>query len=617
MAVERTGDGFADNLGRIYGIFAVGFLAFVILLAILEQVGIPSEWIGYLFLIFSVVAYGGFGLLARTMQVSDYYVVSRRVPAFYNGMAVAASWIGTSGYIALAGALYVTGYDALSYILGMTGGFVLLAVLIAPFLRKFGAYTIPDFLGYRFGGQVMRFVSVAIVIACSFLLLAAQMRGAGLVLQQFLGSNYEMGVVFGLVFVVLGSLLGGMRAVTWGQIAQYIVLVMAFVIPMVIISTIETGIPLPHLMYGQIMQATSELELDMVQSGLAVADDIAHFDEPFLRVSEFNFFAIVISLMLGTASMPFLLMRTLTATRVHEARRTNGWALVFVMLVFFTAPIYAVFVRYDIYKSIIGLSLNDIPDWVFSWGAGGGINICGAAATSIEAISASCSAVGTGIVRLTDFQLSPDILVLAAPDITNLPFVVTALVGAGALAAALAAANGLMAAISGTLSQDIVHRMIDRKAPTARRLVVARGIALGTAISATFGAITLPPDILKMIGWSFSLAASGLFPALVLGIWWKRCNSVGAVTGMLAGFGIAGLYIFGLHNYGWSWFGLDGSAAAIFGVPIGFAVSVGVSLLTPEPSEDVQSMVDEVRIPRGRTYMDADRERRRSAELQR
>lgn len=617
MAVERTGDGFADNLGRIYGIFAVGFLAFVILLAILEQVGIPSEWIGYLFLIFSVVAYGGFGLLARTMQVSDYYVVSRRVPAFYNGMAVAASWIGTSGYIALAGALYVTGYDALSYILGMTGGFVLLAVLIAPFLRKFGAYTIPDFLGYRFGGQVMRFVSVAIVIACSFLLLAAQMRGAGLVLQQFLGSNYEMGVVFGLVFVVLGSLLGGMRAVTWGQIAQYIVLVMAFVIPMVIISTIETGIPLPHLMYGQIMQATSELELDMVQSGLAVADDIAHFDEPFLRVSEFNFFAIVISLMLGTASMPFLLMRTLTATRVHEARRTNGWALVFVMLVFFTAPIYAVFVRYDIYKSIIGLSLNDLPDWVFSWGAGGGINICGAAATSIEAISASCSAVGTGIVRLTDFQLSPDILVLAAPDITNLPFVVTALVGAGALAAALAAANGLMAAISGTLSQDIVHRMIDRKAPTARRLVVARGIALGTAISATFGAITLPPDILKMIGWSFSLAASGLFPALVLGIWWKRCNSVGAVTGMLAGFGIAGLYIFGLHNYGWSWFGLDGSAAAIFGVPIGFAVSVGVSLLTPEPSEDVQSMVDEVRIPRGRTYMDADRERRRSAELQR
>lgn len=617
MAVERTGDGFADNLGRIYGIFAVGFLAFVILLAILEQVGIPSEWIGYLFLIFSVVAYGGFGLLARTMQVSDYYVVSRRVPAFYNGMAVAASWIGTSGYIALAGALYVTGYDALSYILGMTGGFVLLAVLIAPFLRKFGAYTIPDFLGYRFGGQVMRFVSVAIVIACSFLLLAAQMRGAGLVLQQFLGSNYEMGVVFGLVFVVLGSLLGGMRAVTWGQIAQYIVLVMAFVIPMVIISTIETGIPLPHLMYGQIMQATSELELDMVQSGLAVADDIAHFDEPFLRVSEFNFFAIVISLMLGTASMPFLLMRTLTATRVHEARRTNGWALVFVMLVFFTAPIYAVFVRYDIYKSIIGLSLNDIPDWVFSWGAGGGINICGAAATSIEAISASCSAVGTGIVRLTDFQLSPDILVLAAPDITNLPFVVTALVGAGALAAALAAANGLMAAISGTLSQDIVHRMIDRKAPTARRLVVARGIALGTAISATFGAITLPPDILKMIGWSFSLAASGLFPALVLGIWWKRCNSVGAVTGMLAGFGIAGLYIFGLHNYGWSWFGLDGSAAAIFGVPLGFAVSVGVSLLTPEPSEDVQSMVDEVRIPRGRTYMDADRERRRSAELQR
>jgi cation/acetate symporter len=617
MAVERTGDGFADNLGRIYGIFAIGFLAFVILLAILEQVGIPSEWIGYLFLIFSFVIYGGFGLLARTMQVSDYYVVSRRVPAFYNGMAVAASWIGTSGYIALAGALYVTGYDALSYILGMTGGFVLLAVLIAPFLRKFGAYTVPDFLGYRFGGQVMRFVSVAIVIACSFLLLAAQMRGAGLVLQQFLGSNYEMGVIFGLVFVVLGTLLGGMRAVTWGQVAQYIVLVMAFIIPMIIISTIETGIPLPHLMYGQIMQTTSALELDMVQNGLAAADNVAHFNEPFSQTSEINFFAVAISLMLGTASMPFLLMRTLTATRIHEARRTNGWALIFVMLVFFTAPIYAVFVRYDIYKSVIGQALNDLPDWVFSWGAGGGIDICGTAATSIEAISASCAAAGTEIVRLTDFQLSPDILVLAASDIANLPFVVTALVGAGALAAALAAANGLMVAISGTLSQDIVHRMIDRKAPTARRLVVARAIALATAFLAAFGAMTLPPDILKMIGWSFSLAASGLFPALVLGIWWKRCNGIGAIAGMLAGFGIAGLYIFGLHNYGWSWFGLAGSAAAVFGVPLGFAVSVGVSLLTPEPSEDVQSLVADMRVPRGRTYMEADRERRRSAELQR
>ncbi len=617
MAVERTGDGFADNLGRIFGIFAIGFLAFVILLAILEQVGIPAEWIGYLFLIFSLVIYGGFGLLARTMQVSDYYVVSRRVPAFYNGMAAAAGWIGTSGYIALAGALYVTGYDALSYILGMTGGFVLLAVLIAPFLRKFGAYTIPDFLGYRFGGQAMRFISVIIVIVCSFFLLAAQMRGAGLVLQKFLGSNYEMAVIFGLVFIVLGTLLGGMRAVTWGQIAQYIVLVLAFIVPMVIVSTIDTGIPLPHLMYGQIMQTTSALELDMVQSGLATADNVSHFDEPFSQTGQFNFFAIALSLMLGTASMPYLLMRSLTATRVHEARRSNGWALVFIMLVFFTAPIYAVFMRYDIYKSVIGLGFSDLPDWIFSWGADGSINICGAAATSIEAVSAACAAAGTEIVRLTDFQFSPDILVLAAPEIANLPFVVTALVGAGALAATLAAANGLMVAISGTLSQDIVHRMIDRKAPTARRLVVARGIALGTAVAAAFGAMTLPPDILKMIGWSFSLAASGLFPALVLGIWWKRCNGFGAIAGMLAGFGIAGLYIFGLHNYDWSWFGLDGSAAAILGVPAGFIVAIGVSLLTPEPSEDVQSLISDVRLPRGRTYMDADRERRRSAELNR
>ncbi len=617
MASERTGDGFADNLGRIYAIFAIGFVAFVVLLAILEQVGIPAEWIGYLFLIFSLVIYGGFGLLARTMQVSDYYVVSRRVPAFYNGMAAAGSWIGTSGYIALAGALYVTGYDALSYILGMTGGFVLLAVLIAPFLRKFGAYTIPDFLGYRFGGQVMRFVSVGIVIVCSFFLLAAQMRGAGLVLQRFLGSNYEMAVIFGLVFVVLGTLLGGMRAVTWGQIAQYIVLVLAFIIPVVIISTVETGIPLPHLMYGQIMQATSALEPDMVRDGLATADNISQFDTPFSQTGAFNFFAITLSLMLGTASMPYLLMRSLTATKVHEARRTNGWALVFVMLVFFTAPVYAVFVRYDIYQSVVGLSFSDLPDWVFSWGPGGGIDICGAAATSIEAVSASCIAAGTEIVRLTDFRLSPDILVLAASEIANLPFVVTALVWAGALAAALAAANGLMVAISGTLSQDIVHRMIDRRAPTARRLVVARGIALGTAVLAAFGAMTLPPDILKMIGWSFSLAASGLFPALVLGIWWKRCNGIGAIAGMLAGFGIAGLYIFGLHNYGWSWFGLDGSAAAIFGVPVGFIVSVGISLLTPEPPEEIQNLIADMRLPRGRTYMDADRERRRSAELQR
>lgn len=617
MATQRTGDGFADNVGRIYGIFSVGFIAFIILLAILEQVGIPAVWIGYLFLLFSLVIYGGFGLLGRTMQISDYYVVSRRVPAFYNGMATAGAWIGTTGYIALAGSLYVSGYDALSYILGMTGGFVLIAVFIAPFLRKFGAYTIPEFIGYRFGGQAMRFASLVVVILCSILLLAAQMRGAGLVLQYFLAVNYEAAVAAGLVFILLGTLLGGMRAVTWAQVAQYIVLVLAFMFPVIIISTIETGIPLPQLMYGQIMQATETLEQTMVQNGLASADNISHFSQPFSQMGPWNFFATAISLMIGTASMPFLLMRSLTASSVYEARKSHGWALVFVILVFFTAPAYAVFVRFDIYQTVIGFQVNDLPDWIFSWGAGGYVEICGVAASSIEAVTAACLAAGTDIVRLGDFDLSPDILVLAASDIAGLPYVITALVGAGALAAALAAANGLVMAISSALSQDFFHRMIDNKAPTARRLVVARGIALATILIAAFAAITLPPDILKMVIWSFTLAASGFFPVLILGIWWDRCNGFGALAGMVAGIGIAGLYIYGQYNFGWIWFGLDSGAIAIISVPVGFMAAIGMSLVTPAPPEDVQDLVETIRLPRGRAYMDVDREKRRSAELQR
>ena len=347
MASQQPAGGgdFISNLGKIYGIYTGGFFGFVILLAILEQVGVPNRIIGYLFVGFTLVIYAGIGVLSRTMQVSEYYVAGRRVPAVYNGMATGADWMSGASFLAMAGTLYLLGYDGLAFVLGWTGGYVLVAVLIAPYVRKFGAYTVPDFLAARFGGNVVRFIGIIVLLAASFTYGVAQIRGTGLIAERFLGIPYDYAVYLGLASILLCSMLGGMRAVTWTQVAQYIVLIIAYLIPVIWMSVKQYGIPIPQLMYGQALQDIAALEVSKDALAGAKLHLLPFGGNGIWSSQSFNFFALIFCLMAGTASLPHVLMRFFTTPSVRDARKSVGWSLFFIFLLYFTAPAYAAFAK--------------------------------------------------------------------------------------------------------------------------------------------------------------------------------------------------------------------------------------------------------------------------------
>ena len=323
----------------MYGIYTGGFLAFVILLAILEQVGVPNKILGYLFVFFTLAVYAVIGVLSRTAQVSEYYVAGRRVPAFYNGMATGADWMSAASFVGMAGTLFLLGYDGLAWVLGWTGGFVLVSVLVGPYLRKFGAYTVPDFMSFRFGGNFARFLAVVVLVCCSFTYVTAQIYGTGLIASRFLGMQFEIAVFVGLVGILLCAMLGGMRAVTWTQIAQYIVLIVAYLTPIVILSTKKYGIPIPELTYGQAIAEITAREGQMLKDGLATmygcelpAGSLKPHIQPFINYTPLNFFAIIFCMMVGTASLPHILMRYFTTPSVREARQSVAWSLLFIFL---------------------------------------------------------------------------------------------------------------------------------------------------------------------------------------------------------------------------------------------------------------------------------------------
>ncbi len=647
---DRSND-FINNLGKIYGLYTGGFLAFVILLAILEQVGVPNRVLGYLFVFFTIAVYAIIGVLSRTGQVSEYYVAGRRVPALYNGMATGADWMSAASFVGMAGTLFLLGYDGLAWVLGWTGGYVLVSVLVGPYLRKFGAYTVPDFMSYRFGGNFARFLAVVVLFCCSFTYVTAQIYGTGIIASRFLGMSFEIAVFVGLAGILLCSMLGGMRAVTWTQIAQYIVLIVAYLTPIIILSTKKYGIPIPELTYGQAIAEITAREGQMLKEGLATAANLKPHIQPWLNYTPLNFFAIIFCMMVGTASLPHILMRYFTTPSVREARQSVAWSLFFIFLLYFSAPAYAAFSKLEVYTNIIGRSIEDIRPWMFTWGELGLIQICGKNASSLADVAAACKAIAghPGVVRLQDFVINTDVIVLSTPEIAGLPYVIAGLVAAGGLAAALSTADGLLLAIANALSHDIYYKMIDPNAPTVRRLTVARVLLLLVAIAAAATAATKPADILAMVGWAFSLAMAGNFPALIMGIWWKRATTAGAVAGIIGGFGLALFYLvctryfpgYGVAYFGMSslpnpagaplvdlakamaapnamdtfvaashpmaskvgWFGINNIAAGLIGMPIGFLLIYVVSLMGKEPSREMQAFVDEIRKPRGRTIL--------------
>jgi cation/acetate symporter len=644
---------FIKNLGRMYGTYTGGFLGFVVFLAILEQVGVPNRYLGYLFVFFTLLVYAVIGVMTRTAQISEYYVAGRRVPAFYNGMATGADWMSAASFVGMAGTLFLLGYDGIAWVLGWTGGYVLVSILVGPYLRKFGAYTVPDFMSFRFGGNFARFLAVIVLVCCSFTYVTAQVYGTGLIASRFLGMDFTVAVYVGLAGILLCSMLGGMRAVTWTQIAQYIVLIIAYLTPIVILSTKKYGIPIPELTYGQAIADITAREQQMLQTGLATAAGLKPHIQPFINYTPLNYFGIILCMMVGTASLPHILMRYFTTPTVREARQSVAWSLFFIFLLYFSAPAYAAFSKLEVYTNIIGRDVSQLRPWLFQWGELGLIQICGKNAVNIDSVVAACKAIAghPGVVRLQDFVINTDVIVLSTPEIAGLPYVISGLVAAGGLAAALSTADGLLLAIANALSHDIYYKMLDPNAPTVRRLAVARVLLLIVAVGAAYTASTKPSDILAMVGWAFSLAMAGNFPALVMGIWWKRTTAMGAICGIIAGFGLCVFYLvttryfpgMGVKYFGMTsllnpvtgapivdiakamalpnameswptlahplankvgWFNLNNINCGLLGAPLGFLVIIVVSLMGKAPSKEMQAFVDEIRKPRGKTVLE-------------
>ena len=596
---------FIDNLPKIYGLYTGGFIIFIGLMAILEQFGLGGQAIGILFVIFTVLVYAGIGWLSRTMQVDAYYVAGRQVPAVFNGMATAADWMSGASFVAMAGGIYFGGHGYLAFVVGWTGGYVLVASLMAPYLRKFGCYTVPDFIGTRYGGNVARLMAVIILVVASFTYVTAQINATGTIASRALQIPFEVGVWFGLLGILLCSMLGGMRAVTWTQVAQYIVLIIAYLVPVIWMSNKQGFGIVPQFVYGEAVARLGELEALHQVGALKPTETFAglraltvsHADAGGSILASWKFITLAFCMMAGTASLPHILMRYFTTPSVKAARQSVAWSLLFIFLLYFTAPALATFTKLQILDpnlttGIIGKAFADVQalDWIQNWSNVGFLKI-------VDSNS-------DGILQINEFFMRGDIVVLATPEIAGLPFVISGLVAAGGMAAAMSTADGLLLAIANALSHDLYYKMIDPKADTAKRLIVARVLLLAIGAAAAAVASLKLTSILGAVAWAFDFAASGLFFPLVLGIWWKRANTQGAVAGMVLGF-LAGLaYLIHIRFLGGTpWIGIDHLRFAIIGMPVSLVAMVAVTLMTKEPDAETIAMVDDMRIPKGETVL--------------
>ena len=666
---------FFQQLKKYYTFYTVGFLGFVIALAIAEQLGMSRKWIGYWFLFATIGLYASIGIMARTVDAAEYYVAGRRVPAFFNGMATGADWMSAASFIGMAGTLYLSGFDGLAFVMGWTGGYCLVAFLLAPYLRKFGQFTIPDFLGERYGGNIVRSIGIFAAILCSFTYVVAQIYGVGLITSRFTGLEFGVGVFVGLLGILVCSFLGGMRAVTWTQVAQYIILIIAYLTPVVWLSLKETGNPIPQIAYGQVLQKVTEREKVLavdpkevevreifkaraaaanaglkdpaatyakgkaeveqkfadakaanatVEQYAAAEKAVAAYpkdeaaakaqwnkdkglaaravppkphatpfqgkDEAASDKARRNFLGIVFCMMIGTAALPHILMRYYTTPSVRQARQSVFWSLFFIFLLYFTAPALAVLAKYDVYHFLVGTSFASLPAWAANWAA--------VDPTLLSIVDWNKD----GIVQLAEIVIGGDIIVLATPEIAGLPYVVSGLVAAGGLAAALSTADGLLLTIANALSHDLYYKMIDPQASTSRRVTVSKILLVVVALVAAYVTSLKPGDILFLVGAAFSLAASAFFPALVMGVFWKRANKWGAISGMVAGLGLCMYYMYNTYPFfggvaANEWFGMGPITSGVFGVPVGIITIIVVSLLTPAPSQAVQELVEHVRYP--------------------
>jgi len=591
-----------DNLPKVYGLYTGGFVIFILLMAILDRMGVSGATIGLLFVGFTICIYALIGWLSRTMQLDAYYVAGREVPAVYNGMATAADWMSGASFVALAGGIYFGGYGYMAFVVGWTGGYVLVNSLMAPYLRKFGCYTVPDFIGTRYGGNTARLIAVIILVVASFTYVTAQIDASGTIAARALQIKYETGVWVGLVAILMCSMLGGMRAVTWTQVAQYIVLIIAYLVPIIWMSNRQGFGIIPHFSYGDAIHRIQELE-PLVKLGTKATESFpgmsilaTPLNATGAPMESWRFFTLAICMMAGTASLPHILMRYFTTPSVRSARKSVSWSLFFIFLLYFSAPCLATLTKLQLLDpnlptAIIGKPFADVANltWIKNWAAVGMVKISDSNAD--------------GILQLNEFFMRPDIVVLATPEMAGLPYVISGLVAAGGLAAAMSTADGLILAIANALSHDLYYKMIDPKADVKHRLIVARVLLVIIGVAAAFIASLHITGILGAVAWAFCFACSGLFFPLVLGIWWKRANREGAIAGMVCGFVAGSAYLYYVQNGGAPWWGIDGLRFGMIGMPISLIAMVGVTLMTPAPDSETQRMVDEVRVPTGRSIL--------------
>tara|TARA_B110000503_G_scaffold50759_1_gene82080 strand:+ start:1388 stop:3223 length:1836 start_codon:yes stop_codon:yes gene_type:complete len=603
---------FIDNLPKIYGLYTGGFALFFIIMMIAEKNGASAKSIGVMFLSFTIAIYALIGVLSRTMQVSEYYVAGREVPTVFNGMATAADWMSGASFVAMAGGIYYGGYTYMAFLVGWTGGYVLVSTLLAPYLRKFGCYTVPDFIGTRYGGNIARLCAVVVLVLASFTYVTAQINAIVPVASRALDIPFTTGVWVGLISILLCSMLGGMRAVTWTQVAQYIVLIIAYLLPIFWISW-KSGFGIfPHFQLGEEVAKIAALEAQFglvknsaaaikaagVPGGLSYIS-VPHSAAPAGAMAAWKYISLAICMMVGTASLPHILMRYFTTPNVTSARRSVAWSLFFIFLLYFSAPMLATLSKIQLIDpslptSIIGKPIDQVMaiEWVKNW-----IHVKQAFIADFNK---------DGILQLNEWFMRGDVVVLATPEVAGLPYVVTGLVAAGGMAAAMSTADGLILAIANALSHDIYYKMIDPKADVRTRLLVARVLLVVIGALGAYIASMRLTSILGAVAWAFDFAMSGLFFPLVLGVWWKRATRQGAIAGMVLGLasGTAYLvYVAPAFYNNTPWLGIDHLRFGIIGAVVCLVAMVVVSLATEEPDSATQKMVDEVRIPSGRSIL--------------
>ena len=667
------------GLNRLLGRYVICLLGFLALMGVAEWWGLPRHWIGGVFLFATLALYAGVGIICRTSDTAEYYVAGRRVPAVYNGMATAADWMSAASFISLAGGLYLQGFSGtngqpggLAYIMGWTGGFCLVALLIAPNLRKLNLYTLPDYFRHRFGGRWAGLIAAWAAVLCSFTYVVAQIYGVGVITSRLTGVRFEIGIMLGLGGVLVCSFLGGMRAVTWTQVAQYVILILAFLIPVSWLAYKQLGNPVAPLVYGQQLAKIAELEKKIAASpsekevmteyqlralsyeekliGLPHSltkereaaltrlrklkqepsqpaavqeasrelaqlprDADAAFETwtqarleyldraqplagalPFGQAfagdpngtprqqhdfdsSRLNFMALMLCLMLGTAGMPHLLTRFYTTPSVAEARTSVAWSLFFISLLYVAAPALAVLVKYEVLTTLVGQHFAELPRWIGQWSK------VDPSLISVRDIN------GDGILQWAELYTGPDIVMLVTPELGGLPYVMSGLVAAGGLAAALSTADALLLTMGNALAYDIYFKEGNLGQRATYRVLLSKFALLLMALAAAYVAAQKPAGILVLVAVSFSLAASAFFPAIVMSIYWRGATRSGVVAGMLTGLAVTLYYII-LHSP-WIagalgipntelWWGIQPVSAGVFGAPAGAVTIWVVSLLS-------------------------------------